>query len=167
MNSKARRRVLYLQVFEGGCNDQQLITSTNYHALSFLHFQNCQSGIPLCLASLANTKILIWLRLRQDQVDDGDQSSEEAQDQREVVDWAHQEDRVAKRVDEVDQGLGAQVSAGKWPLQCLRWHCSCHGSQSTQRSRSSGFQASVVLLGLQESGRHQLPAHQECGSSQA
>ena len=115
----------------------------------------------------AHAKILIRLCLRQNQVDDGDQRSEETQDQREVVERAHQEERVAQWVDQVDQGLGAQVTAGKRTLQCLRWHGSCHGGQCTQRSRSSSFQAPVVLLGLQEGRRRQLPAHQECGSAQA
>ena len=115
---------------------------------------------------LANTEVLIWLSLRQDQVDDGDQCREEAQDQGEVVERAHQEERVAQRVDQVDQRLGAQVCASKRALQGLSWHGSCHGSQSTQRSRSSSFQA-TVLLGLDEGRRHHLPAQQQSCSAQA
>ena len=113
---------------------------------------------------LSHTEILIWLCLRQDQVDDRDQCREEAQDQGEVVEGAHQEERVAQRVDEVDQRLGAQVGASKGTLQGLSWHGSCHGSQCTQRSRGSRFQA-AALLGLNEGRRHHLPAqHQRCGT---
>ena len=121
---------------------------------------------PVTRQRLPHTEILVWLRLRQDQVDDGDQCREEAQDQGEVVEGAHQEDRVAQWVDHVDQRLGAQVSASKWTLQGLSWHSSCHGSQCTQCSRGSSFQA-TVLLGLNEGRRHHLPAQHQSRGTQA
>ena len=128
--------------------------------------ENVQAVLAQLCLCLANTEVLIWLSLRQDQVDDGDQCRKEAQDQGEVVERAHQEERVAQWVDQVDQRLGAQVCASKRALQGLSWHGSCHGSQSTQRSRSSSFQA-TVLLGLDECRRHHLPAQQQSCSTQA
>ena len=128
----------------------------------------CRHGLtrPTMTCYLSHTEILIWLSLRQDQVDDRDQCREEAQDQGEVVEGAHQEERVAQRVDEVDQRLGAQVGASKGTLQGLSWHGSCHGSQCTQRSRGSRFQA-AVLLGLNEGRRHHLPAQHQRRGTQA
>ena len=62
-------------------------------------------------AASANPQVLVRLGLGQDEVDHRDEGSEEAQDNRKVVEGAHQEDRLAKRVDEVDQRLGAKLRA--------------------------------------------------------
>ena len=139
---------------------------TLFSSMFWAESENVQAVLAQLRLCLANTEVLIWLSLRQDQVDDGDQCREEAQDQGEVVERAHQEERVAQWVDQVDQRLGAQVCASKRALQGLSWHGSCHGSQCTQRSRSSSFQA-TVLLGLDEGRRHHLPAQQQSCSTQA
>ena len=82
----------------------------------------------------ANPQVLIRLGLGQDQVDHGDEGSEEGHEQRVVVQGAHQEDGLAERVDQVDQRLGAQLRAVERALggdNCLSGHGRGHRDQRT------------------------------------
>ena len=117
----------------------------------------------------ANPQVLVRLGLGQDEVDHRNEGSEEAQDNRKVVEGAHQEDRLAKRVDEVDQRLGAKLRAVKWALggdRCLSRQGRGHRDQSAHGCRRSCLQAPVGL-GLHEHGCHELPACHQCHCGQA
>ena len=117
----------------------------------------------------SNPQVLVRLGLGQDEVDHRNEGGEEAQDNRKVVEGAHQEDRLAKRVDEVDQRLGAQLRAVKWALgghRCLSRQRRGHRDECAHGCRRSCLQAPVGL-GLHEHGRHELPACHQCHCGQA